>query len=90
MNIGFNPRKMTPLDGHGVVYEEMRVTDEWGILTVTRQGALLSKNWDFVLVPARDVQFAEEQYTGDGWSLRLDPDWRLEQENGSYRVIRKE
>src|SRR5207249_1867326 len=41
VSYSFNPNAVEVLDGGGNVYLTARVTDEWGVLTVTSGGALL-------------------------------------------------
>lgn len=67
MNISFDPRNIVPLEGYGTVYPTMRITDNWGILTV-KEGALLAKNWDKVTV-SEPVQITPEKISGNGWIL---------------------
>ncbi|HEX6889868.1 MAG TPA: hypothetical protein VF141_04230, partial [Chryseolinea sp.] len=49
MNISFDPRNLIPLENYGTVYPNLRITDNWGILTV-EDGALLSADWSKVVV----------------------------------------
>ena len=51
MNVSFNPSNLIPLDTYGTVYPTLRITDNWGILTV-EDGALLSADWSKVIVTA--------------------------------------
>ena len=72
MNIQFNPTNQQPLGAAGTVYPTLRITDEWGILTVTR-GALVSADWSSVSVAAPK----DGATTGDGWTLELKAGWKL-------------
>lgn len=49
MNVSFDPRNIIPVEDKGTVYPQIRVTDNWGILEVTK-GALMSPNWDKISV----------------------------------------
>jgi hypothetical protein len=69
MQVNFNPSNLQPLDDLGTVYPTMRVSDDWGILTVTA-GALLSKSWQQITVPA-PTDPDERPLQGDGWTLNL-------------------
>jgi hypothetical protein len=76
MNVQFNPNNLQPLGDLGTVYPTIRITDLWGILTVTN-GALLNSSWTMIYVPAPknpDVRPLE----GDGWALELNEGWKLE------------
>lgn len=85
MNISFNPSNIVPIDGHGTVYPTMRISDDWGILTVT-EGALLATGWDKVSVGLPQT-FAEQLVTGQGWKLELNKGYTLEKNaDGGYSL----
>ncbi len=69
MNISYDPRNIRPLTGEGTVYPNLRVVDDWGILTVTG-GALVGMNWDKVNVSV-PTEIGETLAKGDGWELEL-------------------
>jgi hypothetical protein len=69
MNFSFDPRTIIPLEGYGTVYPTMRVSDNWGILTVTG-GALLGTNWDKVTV-SEPTMNNTDTVSGEGWTLEL-------------------
>ena len=69
MNISFDPRNIMPLEEKGTVYPNVRVTDNWGILTVTN-GALMSPNWNKITVSI-PTQIDDDKAVGDGWTLEL-------------------
>jgi hypothetical protein len=75
-HVGFNPNNLQPLGDFGTVYPTIRVTDSWGILTVT-SGALLSSSWTRIYVPAPKNPDAHP-LEGDGWTLELNEGWKLE------------
>jgi len=89
MNISFDPRNIIPLEEYGNVYPSMRITDNWGILTVTG-GALLSKNWDKVTV-SEPVVMSSEKITGEGWTLELKDSYIVEKNipGGNSNVRKK-
>jgi hypothetical protein len=78
MNISFDPRNMVPLENSGTVYPTLRITDNWGILTVTN-GALLATNWDKVTVTAPTV-INEDKISGDGWDLTINKGYSVEKD----------
>ncbi len=85
MNISFDPRNIMPLEDKGTVYPNIRVTDNWGILTVTN-GALMSPNWDkiFISIP---TQIDEEKVIGDGWILELKNGFIVQKDKASSNYI---
>jgi hypothetical protein len=89
MNISFDPRNIVPLEEYGNVYPVMRITDSWGILTVSG-GALLGRNWDKVTV-SEPVVMSSEKITGDGWTLELKDSYKVEKNlpGGNFTVRKK-
>lgn len=86
MNISFDPRSITPIEGVGTVYTTMRVTDNWGVLTVEK-GALLDANWGFVIV-TEPTSIEAKIVKGNGWTLELNPDYKVKKNNGMYELVK--
>lgn len=84
MNISFDPRNITPLEDLGSVYPNLRVTDDWGILTVEK-GALLSPTWSNVMV-TEPTKITDKIVEGDGWKLELKNGWKVEKSGSSYAL----
>ena len=77
MRYTFDPNNLLPLDTLGTVYPQFRVSDDWGILTVTENGALMLADRTGLRLPApADTQARPLQ--GAGWTLELNPGWQLE------------
>jgi hypothetical protein len=88
MNISFDPRNLMPVEGYGTVYPTLRLSDNWGILTVT-EGALLGTNWDRVTVSEPAV-ISTEKVSGKGWSIDLNKGYVVEKDNsGKNYLVRK-
>lgn len=75
MQISFNPNNLQPLEGLGTAYPNLRISDVWGVLEVTK-GALISPNWNQVTVAAPTKTNAPK-LEGDGWTLELKEGWSL-------------
>ena len=75
MNVQFNPTTLQPLGDAGTVYPTIRVTDEWGVIEGTN-GALMKPDWSALIVTA-PAQTSGSSVTGDGWTLRLKPGWKI-------------
>ncbi|MBB4084196.1 hypothetical protein [Brevundimonas lenta] len=86
MQMAFNPGGVTPLPGAGTVYPTLRVVDAWGVLEVS-DGALIDPNYGAVAVAAPSGAEARD---GPGWTLTLNPGWRLEagERAGDFRLVR--
>lgn len=73
----FEQEDIHPLDTLGTLYTSMRVSDNWGKLTVNKEGCLVSSNYRFLRISARGLKEDKNRYTGDGWQLILNNDWEL-------------
>ncbi len=89
MNVSFDPGNIMPIEDKGTVYPTIRVTDNWGILTV-ENGALMGSNWDriSVTVPLKSM---EESISGDGWRLELKEGYSVsrDESTGNYGLVKK-
>jgi len=87
MNISFDPRNIMPLEDKGTVYPTIRVTDNWGILTV-ENGALLSANFDKITVCV-PTAISDAKVVGDGWTLELRNGYTVQKGTASNDYILK-
>jgi hypothetical protein len=77
-NYSFNPNNVVPLADDGAVYPTARITDDWGVLTVSdgvlmlRAGGRVTKL--HVTAPATSDA---RPLQGDGWKLELKEGWAL-------------
>lgn len=87
MNISFNPSNLIPYRDLGTVYPNLRITDNWGILTVEK-GALVGKNWGKVIV-SEPTKTTEKIIEGEGWELELNKDWGIIKIKENYTLKKK-
>jgi len=87
MNISFDPRNITPLENIGTVYPNLRISDNWGILTVENE-ALLASDWSKVTITV-PTMISDNLVSGDGWKLELNPEWQVEKTDTKYKLIKK-
>ena len=76
MNMQFDPGNLVPLDSLGTVYPNIRIVDDWGILTVSKNGALLSADFSRITLSA-PKSIAGKAVEGDGWKLELKSGWLI-------------
>ncbi len=76
MRMEFDPGSPLPLDSLGTVYPHIRIVDDWGVLDVTSQGALLGADFARAAVP-RPTRINAESVAGAGWTLKLKPGWSV-------------
>jgi len=74
MQIEFDPRALQPLGDVGTVYPTLKVTDEWGVLTVS-DGALVGADWTWVAVPVPADWSGSLSDAGKGWTLDAKSSW---------------
>lgn len=76
MSVSFDPRNIMPIEGFGTVYPTLRVTDNWGILTVSN-GALLGTNWDKITI-SEPTLINKDKVVGNGWTIDLNSGYIIE------------
>ena len=82
----FEPEDVHPLDTLGILYNSMRVADNWGKLTVNKYGCLVSNNYKFMRITARGFKADKNIITGDGWQLVLNDGWEIAAVGQNYFV----
>ena len=73
----FEPEDIHPLDTLGTLYNSIRVSDNWGKLTVDKGGCLVSNNLKFIRITAKSFKADKNHISGEGWHLILNNDWEL-------------
>ncbi len=84
----FEPEDIHSLDTLGTLYASIRVSDNWGKLTVSKGGCLLSNNFKFMRITARGFKANQKHISGEDWVLILNNDYELVAVNQNY-FIRK-
>ncbi len=86
MSISFDPRNIMSMDDKGMVYPNIKVIDNWGILTVSN-GALISPMWNKITVTI-PTKIEENTLIGDGWVLELKNGYTLSKDDktGNYTL----
>jgi hypothetical protein len=84
----FEPEDIHPLDTLGTLYSSIRVSDNWGKLTVDKGGCLVSNNFKYLRITSKGFKEEKNRITGEGWHLILNNDWVLVPVDQNY-FIRK-
>jgi hypothetical protein len=88
----YNPNTVLSLGDEGNVYPKSILIGPWGRLTLSEGGALASANRDRARVAAPKKFELDEKgtVTGPGWTLALEPGWRLvpDTRSGDFRLER--
>ncbi len=75
MQIQLNPNRVIQIDKLGTLYQEARISDQWGVLQ-TKEGVLISDDFTKAIVPVpRDRQMKPLQ--GPGWEITLADGWDI-------------
>lgn len=73
----FEPEDIHSLDTLGTLYNSIRISDNWGKLTVDKGGCLVSNNFKYLRIPAKGFQSGNKRVSGEGWHLILTNDWEI-------------
>jgi hypothetical protein len=84
----FEPENVQSADTLGTIYKKLRVSDNWGKLSVDKGGCLIANNLRFLRVTAKGFKVDKDRISGEGWSLILNNDWEIIQANQNYIVRR--
>lgn len=84
----FEPEDVHALDTLGILYSRLRVSDNWGKLTVDKTGCLVSNNYRHLRINAKGLRTGKNHIYGDGWNLVLNDNWEFVEVNQNY-FIRK-
>lgn len=88
----YNPNTVLSLGEQGNVYPKSTLIGPWGRLTLQEGGALASANRDRarVAAPKRMEPDEKSNVAGPGWTLALEPGWRLvpDTRSGDFRLER--
>jgi hypothetical protein len=87
-NFSFEPDDIFSLDTIGTFYRKLRVSDNWGKLTVDDGGALIASDLKTLWVNASYIDVEHNRITGDGWHLNLNEGWHLVETGESFSVIK--
>lgn len=82
----FEPEDVNSLDTLGTLYNALRVSDNWGKLTVDKNGCLVSNNYKYMRITARGYKSDKNHIYGDGWQLILNEGWEITKVDENYFV----
>jgi hypothetical protein len=84
----FEPEDVHFLDTLGTLYRTMRVSDNWGKLTVNKTGCLVSNNYKYLRITAKGLKIDKNHIYGDGWQIIMNDGWKVQESDQNY-FIRK-
>ncbi|OFY67218.1 MAG: hypothetical protein A2Y71_06760 [Bacteroidetes bacterium RBG_13_42_15] len=84
----FEPEDVQFLDTLGTLYQTMRVSDNWGKLTVNKVGCLVSNNYKYLRITAKGLKTDKNHIYGEGWQIILNDGWEIGESDQNY-FIRK-
>jgi hypothetical protein len=84
----FEPEDIHAMDTLGTLYSRLRVSDNWGKLTVDKGGCLVSNNLRYLRITARGFKEVKNRFEGEGWHLILNYEWELVPVDQNFYVRR--
>lgn len=85
INFTYNPHDRVIALGEAVLLRNMNIMGEWGQLSI-KSGVVRMNDWSaFYLLPPTSISSNVVQ--GDNYELNLNQDWKIEEENGLYRIV---
>lgn len=85
----FEPEDIHPLDTMGILYSSMRVSDNWGKLTIDKGGCLVSNNYKYLRITAKGYKAEKNHISGEGWLLIIADGWEMVEMNQNYLVRKR-
>jgi len=82
----FEPEDVHYLDTLGTLYNTMRVSDNWGKLTVDKIGCLVSNNYKILRITAKGLKIDKNHIYGEGWQMILNEGWVIKESGQNYFV----
>jgi hypothetical protein len=82
----FEPEDIRSIDTLGTIYTSIRISDNWGKLTVDQGGCLVSFNLKTMRITAKNFKESKNHFYGDGWHLILNSDWQVTKVEDNYFV----
>lgn len=80
----FEPEDLQYLDTLGTLYHTIRVSDNWGKLTVDKTGCLISNNYKFLRITAKGIRIEKNHISGEGWQIMMNNGWEIKNSNQDY------
>lgn len=82
----FEDSDIHPMDTLGILYSALRVSDNWGKLTVENGGCLVSNNLKYLRITSKGYKADKNRIEGEGWHLVLNSGWELVRVDENYLV----
>ncbi|HOW08201.1 MAG TPA: hypothetical protein PLX08_00220 [Bacteroidales bacterium] len=80
----FEPEDLQYLDTLGTLYHTIRVSDNWGKLTVDKTGCLISNNYKYLRITAKGIKIDKNHVTGEGWQIMINDGWEIKNSDQNY------
>lgn len=82
----FEPEDVHFLDTLGTLYQTMRVSDNWGKLTVNKIGCLVSNNYKYLRITAKGLKIDKNHIYGEGWQIIMNDGWEIKESDQNYYI----
>jgi len=85
----FEPEDISYLDTLGTLYHGLRVSDNWGKLTVDEGDCLVSNNYKYIRITAKGLKEDRNHVSGEGWHIILSDGWEVSKSEHSFFIRKK-
>jgi len=82
----FEPEDIQYLDTLGILYHSIRISDNWGKLTVDKIGCLVSNNYKYLRITAKGMKIDKNHIGSEGWQLILNDGWEVKETDQNYYI----
>jgi hypothetical protein len=82
----FEPEDVRSLDTLGTLYHALRVSDNWGKLTVDKGDCLVSNNYKYLRITARGLKTDKNHINGEGWQIIMNDGWEIKESGQNYFI----
>lgn len=84
-NFGFDLRDPIPLDTLGSLYQDIKITDNWGKLSVSEGECLISSDLKTIRIPVKNLKTNNKNLvTDEGWELHLKNEYQVVQMDDNF------
>ncbi len=87
-NFCFEPEDIFSLDTIGTIYHKLRVSDNWGKLSVDGGTALISFDLKTIWLKKEDITNDRNHIYGEGWHITINEGWKATEEGENISISR--
>jgi hypothetical protein len=82
----FEPENIHFLDTLGILYHTLRISDNWGKLSVDEGECLVSNNYKYLRISAKGLKNEKNHLQGEGWQITLNNGWEITEAGKNFLI----